>query len=64
MSPFEALYDRKCSTLIRWDNPMDKVVLGPELLKEMEYHMVKIKHNLKEPQDRQKFYADKNRIAR
>jgi hypothetical protein len=29
MSPFEALYGRKCNTLVIWDNPIDRVVLGP-----------------------------------
>jgi hypothetical protein len=64
MSPFEALYGRKCNTPVSWDNPTDKVVLGPELLKDMEDQMVKIKQNLKETQDRQKSYADKNKTAR
>ena len=36
MSPFEALYGRKCNTLVSWDNSADRVVLGPELLKDME----------------------------
>jgi hypothetical protein len=35
-----------------WDNPIDKVVVGLELLKEMEYQMMKIKLNLKPAQDR------------
>ena len=28
MSPFEALYGRKCNTPISWNNPIDKVVFG------------------------------------
>jgi hypothetical protein len=64
MSPFEALYGRKCNTPVSWDNPTDRVVLGPELLKDMEDQMVKIKQNLKASQDRHKVYADKNRKAR
>jgi hypothetical protein len=28
MSPFEALYGRKCNTPVSWDNPTDRVVLG------------------------------------
>jgi transposase InsO family protein len=36
MSPFEALYGRKCDTLVSCDNPTDRVVLEPELLKDME----------------------------
>ena len=47
MSPYEALYDRRCSTLVSWDNPMNRVMLGPELLKEMKQEVVKIKQNLK-----------------
>jgi hypothetical protein len=29
MSPFEALYGRKCNTPVRWDNLADGVVVGP-----------------------------------
>ena len=36
MSPYDALYERRCRTLVTWDNPVKKIVLGPELLKEME----------------------------
>ena len=64
MSPFEALYGRKCNTLVRWDNPTDRVVLGPELLKDMEDQMVKIKKNLNATQYRQRSYADKNKTNR
>jgi hypothetical protein len=28
MSPFEALYGRKCTTPISWDNPVDKIMTG------------------------------------
>jgi hypothetical protein len=64
MSPFEALYGRKCNTPVSWDNPTDIVVLGPEFLKEMEEKMVKIKQNLKVTQDMKKSYADKGRTPR
>jgi hypothetical protein len=64
MSPFEALYGRKCDTPVSWDNPSDRVVLGSELLKDMEDQVAKIKQNLKATQDRQKVYANKNRTAR
>jgi hypothetical protein len=36
MSPFEALYDRKCNTLVSWDNPANRIVVGPELLRDMD----------------------------
>ena len=61
MSPFEALYGRRCRTPVSWDNPVDRVIVGPEMLKDMEEQVVKIKHNLKIAQDRQKSYADKNK---
>ena len=47
-----------------WDNLVNRVVLGPELLKEMDQEVVKIKQNLKAAQDRQKIYADKHRVNR
>jgi hypothetical protein len=43
MSPFEALYGRKCNTPVSWDNPADRAVAGPDLLREMEEKMLKIK---------------------
>jgi hypothetical protein len=48
MSPFEVLYGRKCNTLVSWDNLVERVVLGPEMLKDMKEKMIKIKQNLKE----------------
>jgi hypothetical protein len=61
MIPFESLYDIKCNTLVSWDNPADRTIVGSELLKEMEDQMIKIKQNLKVSQDRKKIYANKNR---
>jgi hypothetical protein len=62
MSPFEALYGRKCNTPLSWDNPTDRVILGPELLKDMEDQMVSIKQNSKATQDRHKSYANNKMI--
>jgi hypothetical protein len=39
-------------------------VVGPDLLREMEEKMLKIKQNLKVAQDRQKNCVDKGRIHR
>ena len=64
MSPFEALYGRKCNTPVDWDYPIDIAVLGLELLREMEEKMLSIKKNLKVAQDRQKIYADNDRNHR
>lgn len=64
LSPFEILYGRKCNTPISWSNPVDRIMLGPELLKEMELTVKQVQHNLKEAQDRQKSYADLKRTFR
>eukprot|EP00253_Pinus_taeda_P020750 PITA_20750 len=61
MSPFEVLYGRKCRTPSSWSGPEDKLVLGPEMLAEMEQMVKKVWANLKVAQDRQKSYADRKR---
>jgi hypothetical protein len=52
MSHFEALYGRKYNTPVIWDNPTDRAIIGPYLLKEMEEKMIKIRQNLKAAWDR------------
>ena len=42
MSPFEVLYARKCRTPITWDIPMDCLMLGPDLLKDLEQLVTKV----------------------
>jgi transposase InsO family protein len=59
MSPFEALYGRKCNTPVSWEALVDRVVLKLEFLIEMEAKWVKIKQNLMATQDKKKIYADK-----
>ena len=43
MSPYEALYGRRCRTPVTWDKPVNRVVFGPEFLKEMEKEVVNIR---------------------
>ena len=43
MSPYEYLYGRRCRTPVTWDNPVNMIVLGLELLREMEQEVVKIR---------------------
>jgi hypothetical protein len=64
MSPFEALYGRQCNIPISWNNPVDIITLGPDMLKEMEQQVIQIKQNLKIAQDRHKSYADRNKTPR
>jgi hypothetical protein len=61
ISPFEALYGRKCNTPVSWDNPVDRAVVGPDFLREMEEQMIKIKQNLKAAQDKKKSYVYKGK---
>ena len=36
LSPFEILYGRKCNTPITWSNPVDRLMLGRDMLNELE----------------------------
>jgi hypothetical protein len=47
MSRFEALYHSQCKIPISWSNPMDRITIGPDMLKEMEQEVVHIRKNLK-----------------
>ena len=58
------MYGRKCYTPISWSNPVDILVLGPELLKEMEEIVKQVQENLKVAQDRQKSQADLKRTPK
>jgi hypothetical protein len=60
MRPFKALYRRKSNGPLSWDNPVDRDIIGPYLLKEMEEKMARIRKNLKVLHDRHKSYTDKN----
>ena len=62
MNPFEVLYRKRCRVPINWDNPIDRLVLGPEMLKDMEQIVQHLKLNLKTDQDWQKSYAYKRRM--
>jgi hypothetical protein len=47
MRPFEVLYGRPCNTPVSWSNPVNKITIGPDMLKEMEQQVTQIKQNLK-----------------
>jgi hypothetical protein len=61
MSPFEALYGRKCRTPLYWDQTGERQFFGPELIKEAEEQVRMIRENLRIAQSRQKSYADTRR---
>ncbi|GJX28883.1 putative reverse transcriptase domain-containing protein [Tanacetum coccineum] len=58
---FEALYGRKCRSLIMWAEVGEGQLIGPELLQETTKKISQIKDKLKATRDRQKSYADKKR---
>jgi hypothetical protein len=64
MISFEVLYGRPCNTLVNWSNPINKITIGPDMLKEMEQQVIQIKQNLKVAQNRQKSYTDRKRNPR
>jgi hypothetical protein len=43
MRPFEALYGRQCKIPISWSNPVDRITIGLDMLKEMEQQVIQIK---------------------
>jgi len=61
MSPFEALYGRKCRTPLMWSEVGERALVGPALIKEAEERVAEIREKLKAAQSRQKSYADKKR---
>jgi hypothetical protein len=61
LSPFEALYGRKCRTPLMWSGVGERALVGPALIKEAEERVAEIREKLKAAQSRQKSYADKKR---
>lgn len=48
MSPFEALYGRRCRTPLYWSEVGERQFFGPFLIKEAEEHVELIRKRLKE----------------
>jgi len=61
MSPFEALYGRKCRTPLFWNQTGESQVFGPDVLRNAKEQVRKIRENLRVAQTRQKSYADNRR---
>ncbi|GJW65855.1 putative reverse transcriptase domain-containing protein [Tanacetum coccineum] len=58
---FEALYGRKCRSVIMWAEIREGQLIGLELVQETTEKISQIKDRLKAARDRQKSYADKRR---
>ncbi|WVZ80113.1 hypothetical protein U9M48_027616 [Paspalum notatum var. saurae] len=61
MSPFQALYGRRCRTPLHWDQPGEKQLFVPEIIEDAERQVRMIRENLRIAQTRQKSYADNRR---
>ncbi|GAU37338.1 hypothetical protein TSUD_395190 [Trifolium subterraneum] len=61
MTPFEALYGRRCRTPLCWYESGESVVLGPEIVQETTEKIRIIREKMKASQSRQKSYYDKKR---
>jgi hypothetical protein len=61
MSPFEALYGRRCRTPINWSESGERPFFGLDLVKDAEDQVKIIHENLCIAQSRQKLYADRRR---
>ncbi|GKD04084.1 putative reverse transcriptase domain-containing protein, partial [Tanacetum coccineum] len=60
-APFEALYGRKCRSLIMWVEVGEGELIRPELVQETTEKISQIKDRFKAARDHQKSYADKRR---
>jgi hypothetical protein len=64
MAPFKFVYERPCRTPLSWDRVEDRVLVGLEVIQEMEYKMKKIRQRIKEAHDWKKSYVDAHRVDR
>ena len=64
MSPFEILYGSKCNTPIYWSSLIDGLMIGLELLKDMELIVKQVQKNLKASQYKKKSYVNLKRNPR
>jgi hypothetical protein len=61
MTPFEALYGRKCRTLLYWVQTGERQFFGPKIMQEAEEQVRIIRESMRTTQSRQKSYADTRR---
>jgi hypothetical protein len=61
MAPFVVLYGRRCRTPLNWIEPGEKVIFGPDIVKEAEMTVHRVQENLKAGKSCQETYANKRR---
>ncbi|XP_076943293.1 uncharacterized protein LOC143613490 [Bidens hawaiensis] len=58
MSPFQALYGRKCRTPVCWSETCDNQLSGPEIVQRTTNQVLQIRERLKAARDKHKISAD------
>jgi len=61
MAPCEALYGRKCRTLLCWSNFDEALLIGPKMIQENVETIKRIREHIRIARSQQKSYADKRR---
>ena len=61
MTPYEALYGRRCTTLVYWTGSNEHKVIDLDIVKDIEEKVQVIRKRLKVASDRQKSYLDLKR---
>ncbi|XP_073033764.1 uncharacterized protein [Primulina eburnea] len=61
MTPYEALYGRKCRSPVYLDKVGEMTELGPDIFSQTARFVVKIRERIKTDQSQQKSYADQRR---
>jgi hypothetical protein len=61
MTSYEALYGKKCQTLICWEEMSDRKLIGPNILYITSEKVRIIRDRMKATQDRKKSYANVRR---
>jgi hypothetical protein len=61
MAPFKVLHRRRCRTPLKWIEPGEKVIFGPDLVEESKATVFHIQDNLKAMKSHQETYANKRR---
>jgi hypothetical protein len=59
MTLFEVLYGRRCHAPVKWIEPREKMVFGPNLVEEAETTVSRIQDYLRVMKSRQESYANK-----
>nr|GEY08723.1 putative reverse transcriptase domain-containing protein [Tanacetum cinerariifolium] len=60
-APFEALYGRKCRSLVIWTEVGESQLIGPKIIQETTKKIIQIKERFKTARNRQKSYVNKRR---